>query len=143
MKTSIDEQFAEDRKQLREKQAEWLKHKDALLPVVLELEKLGIQPRWRWSLDLYFSGDAAKLAAVVRVLRTRGWKTDAERPGSMATGWTGWFNHPECKAMIWLNFVSSVCRKVQVGTRVVEEPVYEIRCGEAAEPSPAADSSTA
>lgn len=39
------------------------------------------------------------------------------------------FRHPD-GASVWLSFSSSVCVRVQVGTRTVEEPIYEIQCEE-------------
>jgi hypothetical protein len=126
---------------LLESKARWLENKEFLFSVVQAAEKLGIEPRWAWSLDLCFTGDAARLAEVVRMLRVRGWKSTSKRPKETDAGWTAWFKHEKTEVEVWLSFTSSICRRVQVGTKLVEQPVYEVRCGEAAEPSPAADSS--
>ena len=29
----------------------------------------------------------------------------------------------------WMQFTSSVCKRVQVGTKTVEQPIYEVQCG--------------
>ena len=103
--------------------------KPIINPILNALVLLGHEPRLQEDgVNLQFAGDASTLTAVVRVLRTNGFATEAARPEPGAVSWYGWFNRPDCKVRIWLYFTSSVCTRVKVGTRIVEQDVYETRC---------------
>jgi hypothetical protein len=79
-------------------------------------------------ISLSFSGDGPRLAAVWRVLRRHGFNTSA-RPVKGDTTFHAFWKR-EGQAEIFMSFSSSMCRRVQVGTRMVEQPVYETQCGE-------------
>jgi hypothetical protein len=100
-----------------------------------ELEALEVEPRFSAassSIDLQFTGTADLLAKVWVVLRRHGFKP-GNRPKagepSYSTYWTP-RAQPEGMASIWMYFTSSVCKRVQTGTKMVETPVYETQCGE-------------
>jgi hypothetical protein len=89
------------------------------------------------------TGDANDLATFFRIMRTHKFEPDS-RPKVGDTTFSTRFRHHD-GTVFYLSFTSTVCRRVQVGTRTVEEPVYEIQCGddpvpvdmaEAAPPSP-------
>lgn len=74
-------------------------------------------------------GNRKQLDLVWGLLREHGFEP-AERPGTeLFFEFTTEFKH-ESGARIFFRFTSTVCKREQVGTRTVEEPVYEIRCGE-------------
>lgn len=61
-------------------------------------------------------------------LRRSGFVPDA-RPKVKDTSFQTHFRQTD-GATVWLSFSSSVCKRVQVGTRTVEEPIYEVQCEE-------------
>jgi len=92
------------------------------------------------SLDLSVSGDYEMLLRTMRVLRSYGLnaeKRPAEGAASYYAYWETKYNEddfdltvPEeyLDARIFLNFTSTQCERVKVGTRLEEVPVYETRC---------------
>jgi hypothetical protein len=95
------------------------------------LEELDIEPDFcvrSGDINLNFSGDGLKLAEVWKVLRRAGYKTELHPKKGESTFYTYW--KQEGFATFWMNFSSSVCRRVQVGTKMVETPIYETQCGE-------------
>ena len=83
----------------------------------------------------YVKGAGDVLAAAIRYCRTRGYVTDAEAPPEKASSWEGLFthgtelNHPRIR----IHWSSTVCKMVQVGTKMVEQPIYELQCDEPAQ----------
>jgi hypothetical protein len=90
----------------------------------------------RYAASFQVRGDGEVLTMAIRFLRTRGYKTDAAPPEKVAAVWEALFVHGEDlnQPRVRLTWASTVCKQVQVGTKMVEQPVYEIRCGE--EPTP-------
>lgn len=95
------------------------------------LEELDIEPSFslrEGDVDLSFTGDGAKLGEVWKALRQAGYTTNCRPKKGDSTFYTHWFL--EGYSTIWMNFSSSVCRRVKVGTKMVEQDVYEVQCGE-------------
>lgn len=78
------------------------------------------------------SGDSQTLVKVWRILRSIGYTTSAERPKSNQAEYTAAFKHVSREDLSWifLLFTSTVCTVKLVGTRMVEQPIYETHCGE-------------
>lgn len=81
------------------------------------------------SIDVKFAGDGRKLGEVWSLLRHAGWGDPSSRPKKGATAYNAFWNHPK-HPQIWLCFSATSCRRVQVGVQMVEQPVYEVQCGE-------------
>lgn len=81
------------------------------------------------SIDIKFAGDGNKLAEVWALLRRAGWGNPSSRPEKGATSYTAFWSHPTY-VQIWIAFSATFCQRVQVGTRMVEQPIYETRCGD-------------
>ena len=84
------------------------------------------------SLDISHAGAKADLVTIARILRREGFVPNC-RPEEGDTAFATFWNHPS-EAKIWLNFHSSQCRKVKVGTEIREVDVFEISCDD--DPSP-------
>lgn len=89
------------------------------------------------SVDINITGDYEMLLRTMRVLRSYGLNADkrpAEGEASYYAYWTARFDDIEeipsnYKDMrVWINFTSTQCERVQVGTKLQEVPVYEVRC---------------
>ncbi len=100
------------------------------------VDACGYMPR---TVYLYFTGDRNTLNFVFGALRKLGYEPD-KRPEEKQTKYTANFTRERDgnKETVELNFSSTVCRMVQIGTKTVEQPVYEVVCdyAPAAEPQP-------
>lgn len=131
MKNSIEESFAYQLKSLSESMQKWNSSKSYYAHIVDKLEALDIEPSFSSSyVYAGFSGDKAKLTEVVRALRASGFKSTDARPKKGDATYSAWFRRidGEVTSSVYLSFTSSVCQRVQVGTKMEEVPVYEVRC---------------
>lgn len=102
------------------------RHYDVLAAELAELEPHAYVDSF--DLNVLFTGSQQALQKAFKILRSKGFVPD-ERPKEKDTKFHTYFRHPD-GASVWLSFSSSVCVRVQVGTRTVEEPIYEIQCEE-------------
>lgn len=94
------------------------------------LEELDIDLEFSFregDINLSFTGDGARLGEVWAELRRSGYAPNCRPKKGDATFYTHWLK--EGMATFWMSFSSSVCRRVQVGTQMVEQPIYETQCG--------------
>jgi predicted porin len=77
---------------------------------------------------IYTHGNAHVLAACIRALRTNGFSSTSKPEKNKAEFEASYRN--DNGLHIIFTFTSQVCRRVQIGTKLVEQPVYEIVCGE-------------
>jgi len=76
--------------------------------------------------NVHLSGSKQTLVEALKILRGEDWVPD-QRPGEEpAERFSTAFRKDEDK--IWLYFSSKVCKLVQVGTKTVEQPVFEVVC---------------
>jgi len=128
---AIDIHLAEENIAFAKRKIKWVASKPHLLPLIAKLVALGHEPRYNDSyLSIDFAGDAKALADVVRALRNSGWDTKSAKPKPEDTSWSAYYTKEGCKVDVFLWFSSSVCRKVKVGTKLVEQDVYEVQCGD-------------
>jgi hypothetical protein len=97
----------------------------------LFLEEMDIEPRFDPDIKLItlnFAGDGPKLGKVWGELRRAGYTSDT-RPKKGDTQFSGWFTKDNYVA-IAVYFTSTLCRRIKVGTKTVEQDIYETICGE-------------
>jgi hypothetical protein len=86
----------------------------------------------RTDLNLQFSGTKLELGQVWSILRSEGFNiTDNDRPKENEPSYTNYFypeNYVEDEPQIWLHFTSTVCKRIQTGTKTVEQPIYKVVC---------------
>jgi hypothetical protein len=127
----IDLQLVEDKLRLAKKQMMWNASRSVLDPCVQAFTKLGLDLHLETDyINLSVTGDAKRLGEVVRILRIGGFNTAAARPKIGDTSWCAFWKNELCPVKFFLNFTSSVCRRIKVGTRLVEEDVFETKCGD-------------
>jgi hypothetical protein len=124
----IDLYLQEQALALSKVRARWNANRSILRPIVVALQKLKIETTLDSNLNVSISGDAKKLAAVVRIFMISGFKPSNSKPKQGDMSWHSYFHHPTCAIDIWFYFTSSVCKRVQVGTEMKEVPVYETQC---------------
>jgi hypothetical protein len=109
-----------------------------LSTLFIELEKLDVtiqfHPEYEaaeppGSIDLLFAGDGPKLAKVWRLLRLHGYNT-LSRPKKGDTTFSAFWrpNVTVQYSPIWMQFSSTLCRRVKVGTKMQEVDIYETQC---------------
>lgn len=98
----------------------------------VEIENLDIDLRFNFDdgcIDMNFAGDGDKFRAAWAALR-RARFTPTSRPEKGASTFYTFFefsgagDYPK----IWFSFSSTVCRRVKVGTKMVEQDVFETHC---------------
>lgn len=99
-----------------------------------ELARLGIEPRFSEidsSLDILFHGDGETFQRVWRMLRGIGFRPNNRPSEDKKSEFATFWHHPDQRySRIWFHYTSSVCKAVKVGTRMVEEAVYAVTCGD-------------
>jgi len=83
-----------------------------------------------YSFDLLLTGNKQDLEAVWGLLRKAGFECKDKRPEQSTPSWSGWFRKDGHEGAVYLSFTSTVCRRVVVGTKMEEVPIYEVNCGE-------------
>lgn len=100
-------------------------------PLFRELEEMdidvGFQTSEGWVL-ISFTGDGHRLGRIWGVLRRNGYKTN-EHPKKGDSAFAAFWRR-EGYSDVFMNFSSSLCRRVQVGTQMVEQAIYETVCGD-------------
>ena len=80
------------------------------------------------SLDLKYAGDKLVMQGCFKAFRKMGFVA-AKKPGENDGVFTCYWTHPDSDLRIWFSFSSTVCMRVKVGTKMVEQDVYETHCG--------------
>jgi len=126
----IDEKLTQEVSEIETRRERWLNIRNLYLPLVRRFKGLDLEPTFDGrDINLSFSGDKAKLTSVIRILRTNGFDPDAEAPKANSNYWSAYFTNAEdSRIQFWISFSSTVCRMVKVGTKMVEQDVYEVQC---------------
>jgi hypothetical protein len=118
---------------------QWNSCKEFFGPVMNGLQKIGAEPYFSsGTIYVNMTGDKEKLTQAFRIFRTAGMDFNGERPKKGDSSWHAAFRHPGQSVYVFFAFTSSVCRRVKVGTKTVEQDVYETQCGDLStdEPTP-------
>lgn len=94
-------------------------------------EELDVEPSFQDDNDyivLQFTGDGNKLRDVWKALRQHDYRPSSHPKTGDTQATVFW--ESQGVARIFMYFTSSVCRRVQVGTKMQEVPIYETHCGE-------------
>lgn len=78
------------------------------------------------SVDISVSGGKDVLNTVFGILRKHKFSPD-KRPDKPEPTFSTHFNH-DTGARLWLSFSSTLCKRVKVGTKTVEQDIYEVQC---------------
>jgi hypothetical protein len=127
----IDINLAEQQLALAKKCLLWNRHKALLFPIITALVEQGIEPHYKTDdISIEFTGDAAKLRDAMAVIVDADFSTTfaPAKPGD--TMWYGWFTREDCPIKLWVHFTSSVCTRKKIGTKMIEQDVYETICGD-------------
>lgn len=126
---AIDVALDEATLQVQKRRARWYSCRSVMKPLVDSLLELDIEPTFNHEFDIQFTGDKRKLDAVLSLVRFAGFTLDDPKPpGPKDTSWSCYATHPGLTVRIWVYFTSSVCKRVKIGTKMVEQDIYEIGC---------------
>lgn len=76
-----------------------------------------------------FTGDFSLFKRVWALLRSHGWTPDKKVTETKFSDFCTFWGSPDGeKQKLFFNYTSSVCFRKKVGTRMVEEIIYEIEC---------------
>ncbi len=79
-------------------------------------------------IDLHITGDRHVLGALFGAFRRLGYRPDSRPSGKVEPSFSTYFRHPEHECQFWLDFSSSQCTRVKVGTETREVDIYETVC---------------
>ena len=100
--------------------------------VLTALKRAGIQIGHVYvdscSYNVSITGTRADLDIVFGVLRRAGLKPSSRPQEKKSYYSTFWHWDEESSNYLWVSFSSSTCKRVQVGTKMEEVPVYETVC---------------
>lgn len=133
MSRSIEKSLAESASYLARRMEFWAENKEFLTPIVNHFENLGhTADTSTYCLDLSVVGGMGDLLGAIARLEQDGYTTAKELPEKTEGYWSAGF-FAEDKPKIQLYFSNARCEKVQVGTQMVEQPIYEVRCSDVTE----------
>lgn len=131
VKSPIELELENQKLRLAQKIAKWNGAKSILDPLCNALLMVGVEASFDGQINVNFAGDKDQLAKVMRIVRTGGWVfTNTHRPKKGGTSWTSYAGHPHTTVQMWFYFTSTVCKRVKVGTKMVEQDIYEVECGD-------------
>lgn len=113
--------------QLALRARKWLENKEQLLPVLHAFIHIGasVDVDSLGRIDVKLAGDKAAFIKAWKLWRSVGIRLDPAAKGATEISQ---FVEP-FGVVCWFYFTSTVCKRVQVGTRTVKQPVYETQCG--------------
>ena len=132
LESSVDIGLAEQSLRLAKRKQRWAACRDFYAPIIAAFQRMGVEPSFDGDdyITVTMTGDKEKLAKAFRILRGAGFTFTAERPKKGDSSWYAFFHHADCDTTLFLNFTSSVCRRVKVGTEMKEVDIYETQCGD-------------
>jgi hypothetical protein len=141
---SAHDSFAQSKDRFNKYCAEWQFMLTNFPGLFKELQELGIEVdfnRTDGCIDIRFTGDQGLMRKAWRAIRSYQFEPDnrpeADKPlSSFSTFWRRKFlqgvkqdGSPDQRDLrLWYYFSSNVCKTVQVGTKMVEQPIYEVKC---------------
>ena len=99
----------------------------ALRDSAVEAYRFQLSTSQATELDLSITGERRVFDRVWRALRANGFVPDT-RPKGKEPVFTTWWRSKSHSVTIWMYFSSSECKMVRTGTKMVEQPVYEVQC---------------
>ena len=127
----IDIRLVEAALAIAKDRLQWNSCKDFFGPIVNALQQIGAEPYLSCgTIYVNMTGDKEKLTQAFRIFRTAGLEFNGDRPKKGDASWHSTFRHPSQTVYIFFQFTSSVCKRVKTGTKMVEQDVFEVQCGD-------------
>lgn len=131
----IDIKLAEAALAIAKDRLQWNTCKEFYGPIVNALQRIGADPYLSGgTIYVSMTGDKEKLTQAFRIFRSTGMDFTGSRPKKGDSSWDAAFRHPSQSVYVFFQFASSVCRRIKTGTKMVEQDVFEVQCGDISEP---------
>jgi hypothetical protein len=129
---NIEQDFVEAAQYLALRLQFWSTHKAFLTPIIQHVDSLeGSCTVNAREMDISVSGNMGTLIGMLSYLEDLGYTPKILVPEQPTPYFTS-FLEGDGLPRLWFSFSSKTCRKVQIGTQTVEQPIYEIQCGDEA-----------
>jgi len=130
MLSILEAELAEAKAKARNDRQWYKTHKKEITRVAeafegIELQRVKLESE---CIDLSVSGGYDALKDCFRVFRTLGYEPENRPEEEKFSSFSTYFNHPEQQIQFWLSYTSTLCKMVRVGTKTVEQPIYEVVC---------------
>lgn len=121
-----------EKKNLKEQKAHMKKHNEHYIAIangLIKIQEYIIDIRFDGisSMDLKVAGDHHVLNGTWSALRRLGYEPSERLKEDKVTGVCVWFYKNDWPT-IWFSFSSTKCTRKQVGTKMIEQPIYETVC---------------
>lgn len=82
------------------------------------------------SLDIAIAGDHHVFKGMFSALRKLGYDCQDKPKEKLISTWSCWWHHkePDKHPTLWVSFSSTKCKRIKIGTKMVEQPIYETVC---------------
>lgn len=80
------------------------------------------------SIDISYSGGKLVLQAIFKAYRDLGYAPNSRPKDDKLSSFSCYWNHPTQDLRLWIRFSSTSCKRVKIGTKMVEQDVYETVC---------------
>lgn len=132
MSNSVETKLAEELTRVAEMMTKWAENKDHYAPIVSLIENgIGECRMTYTSLDISLTGSYGLLLGVITQLEEMGYALTLQLPEKTQTYFGAFMRRSPDIAPVYIAWSNSYCERVQVGTEMVEQPVYEVRCSDA------------
>ena len=124
--TRVKKARKRQKKELKERINEYIRVADGLEVIQEWLVSLRIDDSSH--LDISVAGDHNVMKGLYSALRKLGYDTTDRPEEEKIPGYSNWWRHKDHHVQLWVAFTSTKCTRKKVGTKMVEQPVYEIVC---------------
>jgi len=129
--TKLNEQMQRKRDELRQRRMAIKRHSEKLAAIFADVEVLGGEPHTDgdW-IFVPVNGDKVKFLAFVRMIAKHGFRAPKVEKGATGFNQLEILGEGDSKLYVYFQFSSTACRRVKIGTKTVEQDVYETVCDE-------------
>lgn len=128
IKHKLERELEEYRDMWVQRLMDYLQHRELFESLYSKLVGFCTSISMSGDMDVRLAGGKAELLEAVRIIRQAGFICSSDRPKAGDTTWTAYWRKPGVKVAVYFSFSSTVCKRVQVGTKMEPMPIYETRC---------------
>jgi len=133
MQEMMEEAIKAEKKERKKRKTFMLKHKDEFIVIangLIPVQKQMVRIIYDGSeaLDISLAGNHKVFKTMWKALRDLGYNCNDKPKDKRFSSWSGYWTKNDTDLTIWVSFSSTVCTRKQVGTKMVEQAVYETVC---------------
>ncbi len=129
VESTVDLKLQKEMLDLKETLARWRRDRPVVHPIVLAFESFATSLSYSDTLNIGVCGTKDALLRAWRILRQHDFEcAPTEKPQPGQNQWSSYWTHKGSGIRVWLMFTSTQCVRKKVGTKTVEQDVYEVVC---------------